>query len=130
MEKSMDSVRANEIHKKLQATLKQFAAENGLSMSSIKGNFSSIDLKVSVVFGDVEAIGTDEANPEYVRNLKRNGWMYGLELDMVGKAVDIGSKRGVKFQGLKGKKAGFKDNDGKIWLYDATLAAQLLKAAK
>lgn len=126
----MDATRANELHKKLEATLKQFAADNGLSMSHIKGNFSSIDLKVSLVFGDTEAIGSDDANPEYVRNLKRNGFMYGLTLDMVGKAVNIGSKRGVKFQGLRGKKAGFKDSDGKIWLYDAELAAQILKAAK
>ena len=126
----MDAIRANQIREKLQVLLEQFADQNGLSVSNIKGNFTSTDIKIAFVLGDADAIGSDEIDPEYVRNLKRNGVLYGLKLEDLDKTVNIGSRINLKFHGLRGKKACMKDRDGKIWLYDAFIVGHLIRGAK
>ena len=122
----MDKAKAELIRVELEAALKSIAEKHGLSVAPTRGTFTSTDLKFSAVFGDT---GTD-TNPEYVRNLQRNGIMYGLDMSFIGKTITIGARAGLTFQGLKGKKAAFVAPDKKVWLYDAALAAQLLKVAK
>lgn len=126
----MTKDRANELHSKLNALLKQFAAENDLSFSGVKSSFSADGwLKTGCSFSPKSVTG-DDVNPEFLRNLQRNGFMYGLDVSLIGKTINVGAKQGMKFQGLRGKKAVLKDRDGKNWLYDAMLVAQLLKVAK
>jgi len=127
----MDKTKANLIAKEAEDALRAVARKHGLSLSPGRGNFDSVGLKMSFIFGDTADVGSTEINPEYIRNLIRNGFMYGLDKSLVGKTITIGSKSGLEFQGLKGKKAAFKwEADNRIWLYDAVLAAQLLKVAK
>ena len=122
----MDKAKAEMIRVEVEVALKNIAQKHGLSVAPARGTFTSSDLKFTAVFGDT---GSD-TNPEYVRNLQRNGFMYGLDMSFIGKTITIGARAGLTFQGLKGKKAAFKAPDSKIWLYDANLAAQLLKVAK
>lgn len=124
----MDKQKVIAVQKDIDAALAEVAKKHGLSVSGIRGNFSEIGLKFSAVMGDIQTIGCD-ADPEYVRNLERNGEFYGLDKSFVGKSITIGTRAGLVFQGLKGKKAAFKAPDNKVWLYDAALAAQLLKVA-
>lgn len=126
----MDQIKAELIRKDLDAMLKELAKKHGLSVSPTRGNYTSTDVKFTVVLGDAAAIGSDDVNPEYVRNLKRNGVLYGLDLSYLGKTFNFGQRIGVTFQGLKGKKAVFKTPDGEIRLADATVVAQILKATK
>lgn len=124
----MDKHKVIAVQKDINAALAEVAKKHGLSVSDIRGSFSETGLKFSAVMGDIQKIGCD-ADPEYVRNLERNGKFYGLDKSFLGKSITIGTRAGLVFQGLKGKKAAFKAPDSKVWLYDASLAAQLLKAA-
>ena len=124
----MDKQKVIIIQNDIDAALAEVAKKHGLSVSGIRGSFSETGLKFSAVMGDIQTIGSD-ADPEYVRNLERNGRFYGLDKSFIGKSITIGTRAGLVFQGLKGKKAAFKAPDKKIWLYDAALAAQLLKTS-
>lgn len=125
----MDKQKVIAIQKDIDAALAEVAKKHGLSVSGIRGSFSETGLKFSAVMGDIQTIGCD-ADPEYVRNLERNGQFYGLDKTFIGKVVTIGARTGLVFQGLKGKKAAFKAPDQKVWLYDAQVAAQILKTFK
>jgi len=109
--------------------LKAVAEKHGLVMSGTKIVFSEVDFKLTTTFGDKSEIGAD-VDPEFVRNLKRNGRMYGLDVSDIGTKIAIGNRVDLKFQGLRGKKAAMKAPDNKIWLYDATLVAQLMRMSK
>lgn len=122
----MDHAKAELIRKDLDATLKEFAKKHGLSVSPARGTYTGSDVKFTAVFGDS---GVPDVNPEYVRNLMRNGLMYGLNSSHIGKTFNFGQLLGVTFQGLKGKKAVFKTKDGSVRLADAELVAQILRAA-
>ena len=117
------------IQKDIQAALKEVADKHNLAMSGTKIVFSEIDFKLTTTFGDKAEIG-DGVNPEFVRNLQRNGSLYGLDVSHVGKVITVGSRASLKFQGLRGKHAAMRAPDDKIYLYDAMLVAQLLRAAK
>lgn len=123
----MDKIKADAVYNEVKAALQAIATKHGLTMAPLKGNFTSLDMKVSCVFGDKESVGT-EVNPELVRNLKRNGILYNLSMADIDRELDIGKLRGAKFQGLRGKKAVIKAADGKLWLYDAELVGQLMRA--
>lgn len=118
-----------QIQADIQAALQAVADKHGLAMSGTKIVFSDVDFKLTTTFGDKSEIGGD-VDPEFVRNLKRNGAMYGLSVADLGKQVNIGNRVGLKFQGLRGKKAVMKAPDNRIWLYDATLVAQLMRMSK
>lgn len=126
----MDRAKAILIQAEVNAALKEIAKKHGMSVSPARGNYDAVGLKLSVIFGDTATIGTDDINPEYARNLERNGHMYGLDKSFIGKTFNFGQRVGVTFQGLKGKKAAFKTRDGEIRLADAMVVAQILKAAK
>lgn len=124
----MNKTLAYKIQTEVNAALAEIAKRNGLSVSPTRGNFDSVGLKLSFVIGQG---ADDDANPEYARNLKRNGFFYGLDESFLGKTIDVGSRKRLSFQGLKGKKAALKaEADGKIWLYDAELVAGILKTAQ
>ena len=121
----MDKTLAYKIQAEINAALADIAKRNGLTVSPTRGNYDSVGLKLSFVIGQ----GEEGTNPEYARNLERNGFFYGLDKSFLGKTIDIGSRKRLSFQGLKGKKAALKaEVDGKIWLYDAELVAGILKA--
>lgn len=122
----MDKIKADKIHADLTAVLKQFAAKHGLSLSPMRGNFTMTDIKVSFVMSD--APQAEGVNPEYVRNLQRNGSLYGLSIDDVGRTFDFGQRIGAVFLGLKGKKAVFRTQNDGIRVADAVLVAQVLRA--
>ena len=126
----MDRAKAILIQAEVNAALKEIAKKHGMSVSPGRGNYDAVGLKLSFIFGDTAAIGTADINPEYARNLERNGHMYGLDTSFIGKTFNFGQRVGVTFQGLKGKKAAFKTRDGEVRLADAALVAQILKAAK
>ena len=126
----MDKAKAYLIQAEVNAALKEIAKKHGMSVSPSRGNYDSVGLKLSFIFGDTETIGTADINPEYVRNLERNGLMYGLDKSFIGKTFNFGQRIGVTFQGLKGKKAVFKTRDGEVRLADAMVVAQILKATK
>lgn len=123
----MDQLRAIAIQKDLDQVLAAFAAKHGLTVAPTRGSFTNTDIKISVVFGDVATIGSPDVNPELVRNLKRNGDLYGLTMSHLNKKVNIGTRHNLTFQGLRGKKAVFKDPSGQSWLYDAALASDYLR---
>ena len=121
----MDKTLAYKIQAEINAALADIAKRNGLTVSPTRGNYDSVGLKLSFVIGQ----GEEGANPEYARNLERNGHMYGLDTSSIGKTFNFGQRVGVTFQGLKGKKAAFKTRDGEVRLADAALVAQILKSA-
>lgn len=125
----LNKEKVSQIQADIQAALQAVADKHGLAMSGTKIVFSDVDFKLTTTFGDKSEIGGD-VDPEFVRNLKRNGAMYGLSVADLGKQVNIGNRVDLKFQGLRGKKAAMKAPDNKIWLYDATLVAQLMRMSK
>ena len=115
------------LHKELDIVLKKFAAENKLVAGSSRIKYGATDFKVEVTFGDLNA-NPDAIDPRYLRDLTRGGFMVGLDSTMIGKKVRT-SKGLMSFQGMRASKAVVKDADGKIWLYDATMMAMMLKSA-
>lgn len=119
----------NKIQEDINTALREVAERHGLVMSNTKIVFSEVDFKLTTTFGDKSEIG-DDVNPEFVRNLKRNGAIYGLDISHIGAKVSIGSRMNLRFEGLRGKKAAMRDQAKRIWLYDAMLVSQLIRSAK
>lgn len=129
-----EHVRQNQIaalHKKLDAALKQFAADNNLVPGAARIKYGATDFKVEVSFSDKEA-NPNEVDPRFMRDLERNGFFLGLDKSMIGKEVVMSSSRGMAkytFQGMRASKVVMKaEADGKNYLFNAESAAHYLKA--
>ncbi len=125
----LDAGKIKTIQQDIEKALREVADRHGLVMSNSKIVFSDVDFKLTTTFGDKTVMGGD-VDPEFVRNLKRNGSMYGLTLSHVGTHVSIGSRMNLRFEGLRGKKAALRSQDGRVWLYDAMVVAQLIRNTK
>jgi hypothetical protein len=121
------------LHAKLDAALKEFAAENNLVAGSSQIKYGESDFKVAVSFSDKIA-NPDEVDPRFLIDLRRNGWQHGLTAEMVGKEVKMPGRHGLvsfKFIGMRASKCIFKSSvDGKNYLFHTAAAAIYLKAAK
>lgn len=111
------------IHSDIQAAMKAIAEKHNVTVAPSRVTWTAADFSYKVVFGDKSS--SSSANPEYARNLIRNGFMYGLDASMIGKSITIGTKNLV-LDGMRGRKAALKDADGKGWLYDPSVVAQLM----
>jgi hypothetical protein len=116
------------LHAQLDVVLKKFAADNKLVAGSSRIKYGATDFKVEVTFSDSNA-NPDAVDPRYLMDLRRRGFMHGLDASMIGTEITT-SKGKMKFQGMRASKAVVKDNAGKIWLYDASMMATLIKAAQ
>jgi hypothetical protein len=116
------------LHAKLDVVLKQFAADNKLVAGSSRIKYGATDFKVEVSFSD-SAANPDAVDPRFLIDLRRGGFRYGLDASMLGAEVRL-TKGLMKFAGMRASKAVFTDSNGKPWLYDAMMAASLIKAAK
>ncbi len=122
------------LHAKLDAALKEFADENGLVAGSSRIKYGTTDFQVQVQFGD-KAANPDEIDPRYLRDLTRNGAMYGLSAKMIGTPLILAGRAGrvnFKFVGMRASKAVcINKADGKPYLWDATfIAHQIALQAK
>jgi len=115
------------LHAQLDVVLKKFAADNKLVAGSSRIKYGASDFKVEVSFSD-SAANPDAIDPRFLIDLRRGGYRVGLDASMIGTEITT-SKGKMKFVGMRASKAVVKDNAGKIWLYDATMMASLVKAA-
>jgi hypothetical protein len=116
------------LHHELDAVLKKFAADNKLVAGSSRIKYGATDFKFEVTFSDSQA-NPDAIDPRYLIDLRRRGFMHGLDASMIGTEIST-TKGKMKFQGMRASKAVVKDSAGKIWLYDAAIVASLIKAAR
>ncbi len=114
------------LHAKLDAVLKQFAAENDLVAGSSRIKYGATDFKVEVQFGDKNA-NPDAIDPRFLRDLRARGWQVGLDATMIGRPVTL-NRGPMKFVGMRASKAVLQEPSGKVWLYDAAIIASMLKA--
>lgn len=127
----INEVRAAALNKELSALLNEFAAKHGLRRGALNMKYSSATFKITAEFGDTDETG--DYNPAFMRDLQRHGWQYNLETSHLMKEVTLPSMRGMlklKFVGMKGRtKVVMEGADGKLFLYDATLAARAIVGA-
>lgn len=122
----------------LQAKLDEFARENGLvvggfNIKYLDDSFSIPKLNFAVkTAGNTTPEGEKAVDPRFKIDLQRSGWKHGLTVDMIGKIVVLPSRAGLtkcEFLGMRASKAVFKSHaDGKVYLYNAEVAAKYLKA--
>jgi len=110
------------IHSDIAHALQEIASKHGLKVNQPRIFYSDHDFKLSAVFAECSV---EDANPEYVRNLRKNGTMYGLSLESLGLTFPFGDAH-VTFQGLRGKNAVLKTKAGKVVFKDALLVSQML----
>lgn len=119
-----------ELQDKLNVVLKQFAEENGLVAGSCRAKYSATEVEVQVTFGD-KSSNPDDIDPRYLRDLKRNGALYGLDSSMIGTPLILAGRAGrvnFKFVGMRASKAVCVNKaDGKPYLWDATFIAHQIK---
>jgi hypothetical protein len=128
---ALDKLTVALIQKDIQAALKAVADKHNLSMSGSRISYSSTDFKLGCTFADKSATGGEEVNPDLVRNLKRNGFMYGFTMEDLNLEFMIPGKGQVKFQGLRGKFAVVKViSTGQSYRYEAPLIASMVRAAR
>jgi hypothetical protein len=113
------------LHKDLDAVLKQFAEKHNLVVGQFPIKYSANDFSCTKITFSSKNANPDAIDPRFLMDLRRRGFMHGLDASMVGTMVKT-SKGMMKFVGMRASKAAVKDADGKIWLYDATLMATLV----
>jgi hypothetical protein len=125
----IDKAKIAKLHAALDIAMKKFADENGLVASSCRLSYSSTGFEVKQLRFDTTDSNPDAIDPRFLKDLKRNGFMYGLDESLIGRTMP--SRRGtMTFQGMRASKAVFKcEADGKPYLYDAQMAAALIKKA-
>lgn len=124
--KMLDKAQISEIQKDISDALKAISEKHNLSMSGTRVSYSNVAFKLACTFADKTETNGINTDPILLRNLVRNGIMYGLNLKMLHKELDTPEGRGV-FQGLRGSKAVIKIlANEKQYLFPAAWAATQL----
>jgi hypothetical protein len=117
------------LHQDLNAVLAEFAKQHDLSVGQFSIKYSATDFRTGAICFASKADGAAPAvDPRFAMDLRRRGFIVGLDSTMIGTEVHM-SKGRMKFAGMRASKAVFLDSNGKPWLYDAVMAASLIKAA-
>ena len=123
-----------DLHSKLKAKLDEFASENGLNVSGFNIKYTSEEFFISKLIFALKTTtnaGEKTVDPRFNIDLRRNVWKHGLTVEMIGKTVVLPSRQGLtkcEFLGMRASKTVFKSTiDGKIYLYNAEVAARHLK---
>lgn len=117
---------------KLEATVAQFAKENGLTAGVGKIMYTETTFEAKVTFAELNA-NPNAVNPEYIVHLKRRGWELGLSEDMIGKPVMLHGRNGLTkytFQGMKNSKIVMKDGNGSNFLFRDDIAPKIVAQTK
>jgi hypothetical protein len=100
----LDKAQITAIQKDISNALKVISEKYNLSMSGTRVSYSDVSFKLACTFADKTETNGINTDPVLLRNLVRNGIMYGLNLKMLHKEIDTPQGRGI-FQGLRGSKA-------------------------
>lgn len=112
----IDKKRITSIHTDLQAVLKKFAEDNGLSVSPFNVSYSPSGFKFTVQMGDKSEIG--DVDPVLAANTKKYGLWYSLSSMDLGKEFDFGIDK-VKFLGLKNRNTAIYEKNGQRFKTEA-----------
>jgi len=124
-----DKTTLTAIQADIQAALKAVAEKHNLSMSGTKISYTERDFKLTCNFGDKAATGGFAIDPVALRNLQRNGFMYGLKAEQAGKEFEVPGKGTCILHGLRGKNALYEIKaTSKRWLGDARMIAAFVNA--
>lgn len=116
------------IHDDLQAAMAEVAKKHNLTMGRSLASYTAAGFKLTCDFGDRASTGGTDIDPALVRNLQRNGFLYGLTASDLNRPLKLGAKAFL-FQGLRGRNAVVKEvATGKLWRYSADVIASALKA--
>jgi hypothetical protein len=123
----LNKAKVTEIQADLSEALKAVAKKHNLTMSGTKVLFSAADFKLTANFGDKESTGGLEIDPVLLRNLTRNGFMFGLDSDMAVKQFNLPGMGKCELHGLRGKFAVVKNlSTSKMWKYDARMISAMI----
>lgn len=112
----IDKKRIQNIHKDLNAVLKKFADDNGLSLSPFNMTYSPTGFKFAVQMGDKSELG--DADPIMAKNTSTYGHWYDLATADIGKEFNFGIEK-VTFLGLKNKTTAIYSKNGQRFKTDA-----------
>jgi hypothetical protein len=116
------------LHQDLNAVLAEFAKQHDLSVGQFNIKYSATDFRTGAICFASKNGAAPAVDPRFALDLRRGGYRVGLDASMLGAEVRL-TKGLMKFAGMRASKAVFLDSNGKPWLYDALLAASLIKAA-
>ena len=112
----LDKQKVAALHKALSAHLKQFADENGLTVSPFNMTYSPEGFKFTVQMGDKSVLG--DVDPVLALNTKKFGGFYGLKAEDCGKEFSYGIDK-VTFCGLKNRNTAIYMKNGQRFRTDA-----------
>lgn len=119
----IDKKRITTIHADLNAVLKKFAEDNGLTVSPFNITYSATGFKFAAQMGDKDELG--DVDPVFAANTRKFGLWYDLKIEDCGKEFSFGIDK-VTFCGLKNKTTAIYMKNGQRFRTDANRFAQAI----
>jgi hypothetical protein len=113
----IDKNRIKTIHADLNAVLKKFAEDNGLTVSPFNMTYSATGFKFACQMGDKDELG--DVDPVLAANTRKFGLWYDLKIEDCGKDFNYGIEK-VTFCGMKNKNTAIYRKNGQLFRCDAT----------